>query len=285
MTKGGWRPVIGSSGLVFGAFATAPLHAPPAYKIPLEQYASSPRPPATRDATKLTSIAQSYRPTTLRTVPSSQAPLNQPINTYHNPFGNGLTHYKYVQNYPVESVLIRNPHNPYAARPVYKYPQKVKQPIHNYQHLPNVQPVQFAYQTGKPFDAFPISADPKPENKKPQQQSSASETEIYKPEVYKLPDNDVAQQSLNQQVKTAQQQAIPVQNYQNQNFPAQIFPAQTFAQNSYGQKIPANPYSHYTYTDNSFPPRIFGKWTQILMQFYKKIRVLASLEVDAIWRC
>ncbi|XP_063626473.1 adhesive plaque matrix protein-like [Cydia splendana] len=250
LSKGGWRPVIGSGGLVYGAYGTAPLHAPPTYKVPApvpvqDQYASSARPLVTRDATKLTSIAQSYRPTTLRTIPT-QPPLNQPINSYHNPYNNGLTHYKYIQNFPVESVLIRNPHNPYAARPVFtKYPQKFKQPIQ--QH---VQPVQYQYQTGKPFDIYPKPADYSKPEKKPQ----SSETEIYKPEVYKLPDNEAAQQALNQQVKTAQQQTFPVQG---------------FAQNFPGQKIPVNPYSHYTFQDNSFPPRIFGTFSPFNVQSVK----------------
>ncbi|CAG9133974.1 unnamed protein product [Plutella xylostella] len=127
LSKGGWRPVINSGLPGYGAFSAAPLHAP-SYKYQ-DSYQSSSRPVATRDATKLTSIAQSYRPTTLRTLPaSSTLPQNQPINSYLNPFSvpnNGLSHFKIVQNFPGENVVIRNPHNPYAARPTFsKFPTK-----------------------------------------------------------------------------------------------------------------------------------------------------------------
>lgn len=207
----------------------------------VDSYPSSARPLAARDATKLTSIAQSYRPTTHRTVnagPLSPA-ASQPINSYLNPFAlptNGQTHYKYIQNFPSESIVIRNPHNPYAARPVFsKYPPKFKQQYSNqYQQLTNIQPIHFGqYQTAKPLDVFgkPVDGYAKPtDQRKPQ----SSGTEIYKQEIYKLPDSDTAPQSINQQVKTAQQSLLT-------------------------PKIPVSPYPQYTYQDSVLPPSILGK--------------------------
>ncbi|KAM3956714.1 uncharacterized protein ACR2FA_009368 [Aphomia sociella] len=253
VSKSGWRPVLGSGGLYYGPFGHAPLNGPP-YKIPvpvLDLYPSSARPVATRDATKLTSIAQSYRPTTIRTVSAApQAPpANQPINSYHNPFtlsNNGLT-YKYVQNFPVESVLIRNPQNPFAARPVFsKYPTKLSQPFHNsmLQQLTNVQPVYFGqYQTNKPIDVFgkPVEGYVRPTDSTKQ---SHGGTEIYKTEVYKLQDSDTASQSVSQQqVKTAQQQ--------------------TFI------GTPKAPYSHYSFKDSVFPPGILGTFGSFGVQSVK----------------
>lgn len=263
VSKSGWRPVVGSGGLLYGSFGTAPLHAPQ-YKIPvpvLDVYQSSARPLASREVAKQTSIAQSYRPTTHRTVPTSQqVPLHQPINSYHNPFAiqnngllqngglnfqNGLNYYKHVQNYPMDSVLIRNPHNPYAARPVFqKYPQKIKQQpqLQNnvFQQLSSIQPLQFAqYQTSKPLDIFgkPIESYARPTQNKNQQSSG---TEIYKQEVYKLPDSDTASQSLSQQVKTAQQQNLKVQ--QNLGVQNQFY----------------NPYGQYSFQGAALPPSILG---------------------------
>lgn len=247
-SKGGWRPVVGSNGLIYGSFGTAPLHSPVHnYKIPvpvldLQQYVtpSSAHPLASRDGAKLTSVAQSYRPTTLRT--TQQQPLNQPISSYHNPFAlqnnalfpsNALNYYKQIQQYPLDSILIRNPHSPYAARPVFqKYPQKYKQQLQNnvFQQLSSIQPIQFGqYQTAKPLDIYgkPV------ENYLKKQQSNGIET--YKPEVFKLPDSDTASQSLSQQVKTAQQQ-----HYAGQN---QVY----------------NNYPQYSYQDAVFPPSILGK--------------------------
>lgn len=253
-SKGGWRPVVGSGGLLYGSFGTAPLHAQ-YYKIPVPvidqyQYQSSTRPLATNDGSKLTSIAQSYRPTTLRTVQASAGPaVNQPINTYHNPFNfqnNGFSNYKFVQNYPVESVLVRNPHNPYGGRPVYsKYPNKQKQNNHAQnvmlQQLTNIQPIQFGqYPTNKPLDIFgkPIESYARPTEAKKQQQAGA--TEIYKQEFYKLPDSDTAPQSVSQQqVKTAQQQGlVGIPNH--------------------------NPYSQYSFQDAVFPPSILGKFLPLI---------------------
>ncbi|XP_028172886.1 mucin-5AC-like [Ostrinia furnacalis] len=247
VSKGGWRPVVGSGGLVYGSYGTASLHAP-TYKYPLpvlDLYQSSSRPLATRDSAKLTSIAQSYRPTTLRTVQAAQPapPANQPINSYHNPFvftNNGVS-YKYIQNYPLDSVVIRNPQNPYAARPVFKYSNnKIKQqPLQNtvLQQLNNVQPIQFGqYQTSKPLDVFkkPVEGYARPTENKPNQ----SGTEIYKPEVYKLQDSEPAPQQVSQQVKTAQQQQALIGT----------------------QKPPHNPYPHYTYQDPVYPPNILGSF-------------------------
>ncbi|RVE46226.1 hypothetical protein evm_009116, partial [Chilo suppressalis] len=215
VSKGGWRPVVGSGGLLYaGAYNTAPLHGP-SYKIPIDRdYPSSARPLVARDSAKLTSIAQSYRPTTLRTV-SSVAPApsaNQPINSYHNPFAyNNNLSYKFIQSFPVENIVIRNPQNPYAARPVYsKYPNKVKQSgLSSLQQLSNVQPIQFGqYQTGKPLYGKPVESYVRP--------TDNSGTEIFKPEVFKLPDSDTAQQSLSQTVKTAQQQQAQQQNQRQQ---------------------------------------------------------------------
>ncbi|XP_047030821.1 proteoglycan 4-like [Helicoverpa zea] len=256
-SKGGWRPVVGSGGLLYGSFGTAPLHAQH-YKIPVPvidqyQYQSSTRPLATKDGNKLTSIAQSYRPTTLRTVPASAGPaINQPINTYHNPFAfqNGFSNYKYVQNYPVESVLVRNPHNPYNSRPIYsKYTSKLnKNHAQNMmlQQLTNVQPIQFGqYQTNKPLDLFgkPIESYARPTETKKQQTSG---TEIYKQELYKLQDSDTAPQSVSQQqVKTAQQQGLV------------------------GIPNIANPYPQYSFQDSIFPPSILGSFGTFGVQSVK----------------
>uniref|UniRef100_A0A2A4JQW2 Uncharacterized protein n=1 Tax=Heliothis virescens TaxID=7102 RepID=A0A2A4JQW2_HELVI len=258
-SKGGWRPVVGSGGLLYGSFGTAPLHTQH-YKIPVPvidqyQYQSSTRPLATKDGNKLTSIAQSYRPTTLRTVPASAGPvINQPINTYHNPFAyqnNGFSNYKFVQNFPVESVLVRNPHNPYNARPLYsKYPIKLKQNSHAQnvmlQQLTNVQPIQFGqYQTTKPLDLFgkPIESYARPTEAKKQQSSG---TEIYKQELYKLQDSDTAPQSVSQQqVKTAQQQGLV------------------------GIPNIVNPYSQYSFQDAVFPPSILGSFGTFGVQSVK----------------
>lgn len=252
-SKSGWRPVVGNGGLLYGPFGTAPLHAP-GYKIPIpvgDAYQTSSRPQGTKDTTKLTSIAQSYRPTTLRTAPAPSAVpvINQPINTYHNPFNvqnNGFHNFKFIQNFPAQSVLVRNPHNPYIDRPVFsKYPNKVKQ--NNYlqnamlQQLTNIQPIQFGqYQTGKPLDVFGKPIDNfvrQNEVKRPQ----ASTIETFKPEVFKL-DNDAAPQSVNQQVKTVQQQALP-------NF--------------------GNPYSQYSYQDALLPPTILGSFGTFGIQSLK----------------
>lgn len=243
--------MVGSSGLLYGSFGTAPLHAPH-YKIPVPvmdqyQYQSSTRPLASKDGNKLTSIAQSYRPTTLRTVPAVSAgpAINQPINTYHNPFAfqnNGYSNYKFVQNFPVESVLVRNPHNPFNQRPVYsKYPNKIKQNNHAQNmmlhQLTSIQPIQFGqYQTPKPLDIFgkPIESYARPTETKKQQQQHGG-TEIYKQELYKL-DSDAAPQSVSQQqVKTAQQQGLV------------------------GIPNIVNPYAQYSFQDAVFPPSILGK--------------------------
>ncbi|XP_049877258.1 mediator of DNA damage checkpoint protein 1-like [Pectinophora gossypiella] len=248
VSKGGWRPVVGSGGLVFG-FGTAPLHAP--YKIPVQfdSYPSSARPLTARDATKLTSIAQSYRPTTLRTVAASPA-ASQPISSYLNPFSlpnNGLTHYKYVQNFPVDSVLIRNPHNPYAARPVFAKPYPTKQSYHkqfNLQQIPNLQPIQFNIPSQKPLDVFakPVNGYAKPTDTKTAQSGN---TEIYKTEVYKLQDSDSSQQQVNQQqVKTAQQSLVT-------------------------PKIPVSPYPQYQYQDAVLPPGILGTFGSFGVQSVK----------------
>lgn len=219
ISKSGWRPVVGSSGLLYSSLGTAPLHAP--YKIPIQDYyQSTGRPVATRDVAKLTSIAQAYRPTTLRTVPVSPA-QNQPINSYLNPFAlpsNGVSQYKFVQNYPVDNIF-RNHHNPYLSRPVYQQKQQTKQKLaqqyHNniLQTLTSVQPIHFGqYSTPTPLDILGNSVQvyARPDGKRPQ-----SGTEIYKQELYKLQDNDAASQSVTQQVKTAQQQAIGSLNIPN----------------------------------------------------------------------
>ncbi|XP_041984750.1 general transcriptional corepressor trfA-like [Aricia agestis] len=242
-SKGGWRPVVGSGGIYYGPLGTAPLHS--SYKVPLlDVYQSSMRPIATRDVTKLSSIAQSYRPTTLRTVPAQTAhPGHQPINSYLNPFAlpnNGLTHYKFVPNYQTaESVLIRNPHNQY--RPIQKHQTKQKPQYHNniLQQLTNVQQFQFgAYSTGKPLDLFAAPIEYKPE-KRP----ASAETEIYKPEVYKISESE----SSPQFVKTAQQQG--------------------------GQKIAQNPYAQYSFHDlanfHQFPPSILGTFGSFGVQSVK----------------
>lgn len=232
--------MVGSNGLVFG-FGTAPLHSH-SYKIPVyDTFQSSARPHPTRDSSKLTTIAQSYRPTTLRTVPAAPSPAaSQPINSYLNPFSlpnNGLTHYKFVQNFPVDSVLIRNPHNPYAARPVFtKYPTKFKQQAYQnpLQQLNNVQQLQFGqFPTAKPVDVFgkPVEGYARPDQKK--QQSSG--TEIFKPEVFKLSDSDTAPQSVSQQVKTAQQSLAAT------------------------PKVPVSPYPQYTYQDHVLQSSLLGK--------------------------
>ncbi|XP_032519876.2 mucin-2-like [Danaus plexippus] len=217
VSKGGWRPVVGSGGLVYGPLGTAPLHAP--YKIPLvDLYPSSARPVTARDVNKLTSIAQSYRPTTIRTVPVSVSPHafpnNQPINSYLHQFAlpNANNYYKFVQNFPAENLLIRNQHNTYSARPVLQKQQtKPKQQYHNniLHQLTNIQPVQFGqYQTAKPIDIYNTNeANSRPDGKRPQ----SAETEIFKPEVYKLPDSYTANQYINQPVKTAQQQSFAQQ--------------------------------------------------------------------------
>lgn len=246
-SKGGWRPVVGSSGLLYGSLGTAPLHAP-SFKIPVpvltDSYPSSSRPVVSRDVAKLTSIAQSYRPTTLRTVslPSQTISTSQPVNSYLNPFplqNNGLTHYNFVQQFPsFNNVIIRNPHNPYAARPVIqKHPQKQNQYHSNIlQQLTNVMPIQFGqYSTFKPLDVYTNSVDPQRPKKRP----NSAETEIFKPEVFKLPDSEIAPQFISpQQVKTAQQHTL-------------------------NTKVPLNPFGVYNFQDQlaslQFPPSIIGK--------------------------
>ncbi|CAG9563778.1 unnamed protein product [Danaus chrysippus] len=300
VSKGGWRPVVGSGGLVYGPLGTAPLHAP--YKIPLvDLYPSSARPVTARDVNKLTSIAQSYRPTTIRTVSVSPHafPNNQPINSYLHQFAlpNTNNYYKFVQNFPAENLLIRNPHNPYSARPVLQKQQtKQKQQYHNniLQQLTNVQPVQFGqYQTAKPIDIYkPNEANSRPDGKRPQ----SAETEIFKPEVYKLPDSYTSNQYNTQPVKTAQQQSFGQQkqsfNQQQQSFPQQqqFFAQQqqsfgqqqqSFGQQQYfghltgqqggGQKI--NQYGH-PFQDTisnfqQFPPSILGTFGSFGVQSVK----------------
>ncbi|XP_075981684.1 uncharacterized protein LOC142980231 [Anticarsia gemmatalis] len=252
-SKGGWRPVVGGGGLLYGSFGTAPLHAP-SYKIPIpviDMYQSSSRPLVTKDASKLTSIAQSYRPTTLRTVSAaSQGPaINQPISSYHNPFAlqsGAFSNYKFIQNFPAQSVLVRNPHNPYSEHAVYaKHPAKLKQ--NNYlqnvmlQQLTNIQPIQFGqYQTVKPIYGKIENYVRPNEGKKPQQ----SNIETFKPEVFKL-DNDAAPQSVNQQVKTAQQQGLV------------------------GLPNIGNPYQQYSFQDSVLPPSILGSFGSFGVQSVK----------------
>ncbi|XP_068620538.1 uncharacterized protein [Battus philenor] len=246
-SKGGWRPVVGSGGLLYGSFGTAPLHAP-SYKLPvIDLYPSSARPIATRDAAKLTSIAQSYRPTTLRTVSAAPAsPVNQPINSYLNPFSlpnNGLSHFKYVQSYPLDGFVFRNTHNQFAARPQQKpYQSKQKQPAQNslLQQLTSIQPIHFGqYQTPKPYDLFgkPIDSYGRPIDGGKRQQTV---TEIFKPEVYKLPDNTAQPQ----EVKTAQQQTFAgVHN--------------------------VNPLANYAFQDSPLPPTILGSFGSFGLQSVK----------------
>ncbi|CAH2042633.1 unnamed protein product, partial [Iphiclides podalirius] len=235
VSKGGWRPVIGSGGLVYSSFGTAPLHAP-SYKLPtVEYYPSSARPIATRDAAKLTSIAQSYRPTTLRTVSAAPAaPVNNPINGYLNPFAlpNGGQHFKYVQSHPFDSFLLRNG-NPYAPRPQQKYPAKQKQ----HSPLSSIQPVNFGqYQTPRPQELGLIDSYGRPLDGKRQ-----SATEIFKPEVYKLPDSNTAQQQV---VRTAQQQTFAgVHN--------------------------VNPLANYAFQDSPLPPSILGSFGSFGLQSVK----------------
>lgn len=262
VSKGGWRPVVGSGGLLYGSFGNAPLHAP-SYKIPipvLDVYQSSSRPLVAKDVNKLTSIAQSYRPTTLRTVSASGgAAINQPINTYHNPFAlqnNGFSNYKFIQNFPSQSVLVRNPHNPYMERPVYsKYPTKLKQNNHlqnaMLQQLTSIQPIHFGqYQTAKPLDIFgkPIESYARPNEVKKQQTT----IETFKPDVFKL-DNDAAPQSVSQQVKTAQQQGIV------------------------GLPNIVNPYAQYSFQDSVLPPNILGKYLPTLSCFFLKKKLISIL--------
>lgn len=142
----------------------------------------------------------------------------------------------------MESVVIRNPHNPYTARPMQpysKYPPKYKQ-FHN-------QMLQYNYgpppHQGKPHDVFgkPVEVYVRPQDsKKGQNFKDHNAPEIYKQEVYKLPDSDTAPQSVNQQqVKTAQQQ-----------------------QHLAGTKPTSNPFQQYPYKEETFaplPPSILGK--------------------------
>lgn len=245
ISKSGWRPVVGSGGIVY-SFG-GPVHAP-SYKIPVPvlDYQSSARPLSARDATKLSSIAQSYRPTTLRTVATQSPHVNQPINSYHNPYvlNNGLS-YKYIQNIPLDTSYIRNPHNPFA-RPVFsKYPTKFKQQAQNnaLQQLTSLQPNYFGqYQTPKPTDVFgkPINDYVSPNVVK---NSQAASMEIFKPEVYKLPDTNTASQSVSQQVKTAQQQ----------NFGPQTF----------------NHFPQYTFQEAALPHSILGAFGNFGIQTYK----------------
>ncbi|CAH2235295.1 jg5865, partial [Pararge aegeria aegeria] len=213
----GWRPVIGSGGLLYGSINTAQLHSP--YKIPasgLEMYHSSARPFTARDVNKLTSIAQSYHPTTLRTVPitSHNLPPNQPINSYLNPFAlpNNLNQYKFLQNYPIDSNIFRNQHHQYSVRPVLKN-TKQKQYHNNIGQISNAQSIQYG-QYNIPLDIYGKIDYPRPDGKRPQ----SSDTEIYKTEVFKLPDTDTASQFIAQPVKTAHQQhtftsKLPINQY------------------------------------------------------------------------
>lgn len=244
MSKGGWRPVVGSSGLIYGSFGPSQLHSQ-AYKIPvpvLDIYQSSTRPILAKDSNKLTSIAQSYRPTTLRTASPAPPIANQPINSYHNPFvfpNNAYTNYRFVQNYPAQSMVIRNPHISYNDRNVYtKYQNKLQQNnnLQNaiLQQLSNIQPIQFGqYQSVKPLDIFgkPIETYGRPNDGK---KTQSSNIETFKPEVFKL-DNDAAPQSINQQVKTAQQHSYS------------------------GLSNIGNPYNQYSFQDSLLPPNILGK--------------------------
>ncbi|CAK1584799.1 unnamed protein product [Parnassius mnemosyne] len=243
-SKGGWRPVVGSGGLLYGSYGTAPLHAP-SYKLPAyDQYPSSTRPIATRDAAKLTSIAQSYRPTTLRTT-ASVSPGNHPINSYYNPFAlpnNGATQFKYVQNFPIDSYFVRNTHNSFGHhQQQQRYPSQQQQQHNNLlQQLTSIQPIHFGqYQTQKPQDQFgkPVDSYGRPVegSKKPQ-----TVTEIFKPEVYKLPNSNTVQK---QEVKTAQQQ--------------------TFAGNN------VNPLANYAFQDSALPPSILGSFGSFGVQSVK----------------
>ncbi|GBP27264.1 hypothetical protein EVAR_77278_1 [Eumeta japonica] len=198
LSKSGWRPVVGAGPPGYGAFGAAPLHA--AYKIPIPVIDfSSSRPIVTRDAAKLTSIAQSYRPTTIRTV---QVAPNQPVNSYLNPFAlphTGISHYKIVQNFPKENLIIRNPHGSFARPHQKQKPKNVFDSILQQQQLP------FDY---KPHDIFSKPADvyARPAaNKKPVTYKDPNAPEVFKPEVFELTDNTAAPQSV-QQVKTQQQQ-------------------------------------------------------------------------------
>lgn len=205
----------------------------------------------------MTANVQQHRPTTTRNLlagpPANHQAPNQPINSYFNPFAfqnNGLSHYKIIQNFPLESVVIRNAHNPYLARPALsKYPTMYKQQLPN-TILPQFN-VQFGlpnYPTSRPQDVFskPVEAYVRPtDNAKPKPQNyDPNAPEIFKPEVFKLPlDSDTAPQSLSQQqVKTAQQQQ------QQQNLGT--------------LQPPANPYQQYQYKEEKFaplPPSILGK--------------------------
>lgn len=229
VSKGGWRPVVGSGGLLYGSLNTAPLHS--SY-----MYHSSARPLAARDVNKLTSIAQSYRPTTLRTVPVTHTlQPNQPIHSYLNPFAlpSNLNHYKFLQNYPIDNMFYRQPvpHNQYSARPVLKQKQQYHSNI--LQQLSNVQPIQFGQYSVPPLDIYGKIDYARPDGKRPQ----SSDTEIFKQEVYKLPDTD--SQFISQPVKTVQQQTL-------------------------NQKLPINQYGH-PFQDNVFNmhqqfPNIIGTY-------------------------
>ncbi|CAB3251107.1 unnamed protein product [Arctia plantaginis] len=256
ISKGGWRPVVGSSGLFYGSFGPSQLHSQ-AYKIPipvLDIYQSSSRPVLAKDSNKLTSIAQSYRPTTLRTASSAPAvPVaNQPINSYYNPFtlqNNAYANYRFVQNYPSQSMVIRNPYNTYADRNIYtKYQNKLNQNnnLQNamLQQLTNIQPIQFGqYQSVKPLDIFgkPIETYARPNDGK---MTQSSNIETFKPEVFKL-DNDAAPQFINQQVKTAQQHSFS------------------------GLSNIGNPYNQYSFQDGRLPPNILGTFGTFGVQSVK----------------
>ncbi|XP_023947877.2 mucin-3A [Bicyclus anynana] len=261
VSKGGWRPVVGSGGLLYGSLNTAPLHAP--YKIPvsgLEMYHSSARPLIARDVNKLTSIAQSYRPTTLRTVPvTSHLPPNQPINSYLNPFAlpNNLNHYKFLQNYPIDSMLFRNPPQTYSARPV---KTKQKQQYHNIlQQFSNVQPIQYG-QYNIPLDMYGKIDYPRQDTKRPQ----SAETEIFKPEVYKLPDSETASQFNAKPVKTVQQQTmtskLPINQYghpfQDNVYNMQQFPSFLGTFGSFGlQSVKGRDHLHPNTKTTYLPPQ------------------------------
>ncbi|KAJ0173967.1 hypothetical protein K1T71_010113 [Dendrolimus kikuchii] len=251
VSRSGWRPVISSGGLLY-SFNTAPLHQS-GYRIPVPvidpglDYTSA-RPLPTRETTKLSSVPQTYKTTTIRTLPSTVP--NQPINSYLNPFAlpnSAIAHFKYVGNYPVE--LLRNPYNPFIRQVYTKYPNKYKQPIQNlqqYQQLTNVQPIQFGqYQVPKPVDVFakPVENFVKQDAKK--QQNTLME--IFKPEVYQVPVIDTTQKAVTQQVKTAQQQ-----------------------QSLLGNVVPAfNAYPHFSFQDALHPPNVLGTFGSFGVQSTK----------------
>lgn len=281
VSRSGWRPVVGSGGLLY-SLNTAPLHQSN-YKIPvpvIDSHSSytTTRTIPTRETTKLSSVPQTYRTTTLRTLPVTVP--NQPINSYFNPFAlpnSAIAHFKYVGNYPIE--LLRNPYAPYVHQAFTKYPNKYKQPVPNvqqYQQLTNIQPIQFnQYQEPKPVYENPVENFDKPlENfgkplqnlGKPLENFGTPVESFGKPtENFGKPIEDLGTSNAKKQQNTVMEifkpEVYQIPNIDTTQRPViqQVKTAQQ-QQSLLGNVIPAfNAYPHFSFHNALQPPSILGE--------------------------